>query len=294
MKKAMNLLLVGLLVGFAGTAGALSVTASDGTDTGANLVDTLRGSGITIVDESVAYTGPGAASGAFTDGLSSGLGFDEGIILTTGTAADAEGPNESDTTSTRNWGAGHSLLDDLIPNYDTFDATVLEFDFISDGGDLFFNFVFASEEYNEYVDTAFNDVFGFFVDGENVALIPGTTDAVSINNVNGGNPLGHLASNPEFYNNNDLSDGGPFYDIEYDGFTDAFTAEFLGLTPGSHHMILAIADAGDRVLDSAVFLQAGTFSDTTQTPPPVVPEPATVTMVGLGLGGLAASRRRRT
>jgi hypothetical protein len=70
-----------------------------------------------------------------------------------------------------------------------------------------------------------------------------------------------------------------------------FTATALGLSAGLHHIKLAIADQGDGVLDSAVFLQAGSFSDT----PPVttVPEPGTVALLGLGLLGLAAARRRK-
>ncbi len=57
--------------------------------------------------------------------------------------------------------------------------------------DLFFEFVFSSEEYNEFVNSGFNDVFAFFVDGENIGFVPGTFDPVSIDTVNGGNPLRH-------------------------------------------------------------------------------------------------------
>jgi hypothetical protein len=195
--------------------------------------------------------------------------------MTSGQASSAVGPNDSDSTTTANGFAGDTNLDTLIPGFSTFDATVLEFDFETAGGDLFFNYVFASEEYNEYVNTSFNDVFGFFLDGVNIALIPGTTTPVSIDNVNGGNPLGTSASNPAFYINNDLSDGGPFYDIEYDGFTTKFTAQALGLGAGTHKIKLAIADAGDRILDSAVFIQAGSFSDTPDDPKKT-PEPTSL------------------
>lgn len=266
-----------LVAGFAGSASAISVTASDGT--GTDLAGALVGSGVTIDGGSIAYTGPGSASGSFTGGLASGIGIDEGIVITTGTATDAEGPNSSGSTTTSNGGSNNALLDGLVGTTTT-DATVLEFDFTTDSGDLFFNFVFASEEYNEFVNQGFNDVFGFFVDGVNIALIPGTSDPVSIDNVN-------LGSNPGLYNDND---GGAF-DLEYDGFTDVFTAEALGLSAGSHTMTIAIADVGDQGWDSAVFIQAGTFSGT-PTPTDPIPEPATMTLLGLGLAGLAARARR--
>ena len=101
-------------------------------------------------------------------------------------------------------------------------------------------------------------------------MIPGTDTPVSINNVNGGNPFGSNASNPDLFNNNDLTDGGPFFDIEYDGFTDVFTAEITGLDPGTNNIKIAIADAGDSSFDSAVFIEGGTFSS---TPNPVIPNP---------------------
>ena len=278
MKNLAKILAAVLIIGMAGSASAISVTPSDGT--GTDLAGTLLGTGVTITGGTVAYTGPGTASGSFTGGLASGIGIDEGIMLTTGTATDAVGPNENPDTSTANGGVGNALLDGL--NGDTtLDATVLEFDFTSDSGDLFFNFVFASEEYNEFVALGFNDVFGFFVDGVNIALIPGTSDPVSIDNVN-------LGTNAGLYNDNE---SGAF-DLEYDGFTDVFTASITGLAAGSHHMTIAIGDVGDDILDSAVFIQAGTFSST-PTPTDPVPEPATMTLLGLGLAGLVARSRRR-
>lgn len=238
-------------------------------------------SGITITSST--YNGAPVASGTFSGGSSAGISINTGIILTSGTAALAAGPNNSDSVGTNNSTLGDPQLNALIGNAQTADAASLTINFTTTEGNLFFNYVFASEEYNEYVSTGvtgFNDVFGFFLDGTNIALIPGTNTPVSIYNVNGGkpfspsptNPLAINPVNPQFYNNNDLDDPGPpSYNIQYDGFTDVFQAQALNLTPGAHTIKLAIADTSDGILDSAVFIQGGSFGDTPVAPPVASP-----------------------
>ncbi|MGD1703201.1 choice-of-anchor L domain-containing protein [Dapis sp. BLCC M229] len=247
-------------------AQAISITPnSNGNELVGKIFDS--DSGITILQDSIKYTGANVASGIFTDGLSSGIGIDQGIILTTGTAKDAEGPNHFDGSyKTRHGLLGDPDLDTLITGSTTRDATILEFEFETQGGDVLFNYVFASEEYNEFVNTEFNDVFGFFLNGENIALIPGTNTPVAINTVNGGRDgkgEGDDASHPEFFNNNDKDNVNvtELFDLEYDGFTNVFTAQALGLNAGSYTMKLAIADTKDDQRDSAVFIQAKSFSD---------------------------------
>ena len=178
------------------------------------LVNNILGSGVST--SNISLTGANAAFGTFTGGVSAGIGIESGIMLSTGKVIDAVGPNSSDSTATEFFTAGDADLTAIAGN-PTFDAATLTFDFISDGGDIFFDYVFASEEYNEYVNQNENDSFAFFLDGSNIALIPGTNTPVSINTVNAGNPVGTDASNSQHFNNNSLNDGGPFFDIEYDG-----------------------------------------------------------------------------
>jgi hypothetical protein len=277
--------LVGLTIGSGvalatiGASSAKAVLIVTPTNNATTLSNTILGTGITA--SNFVYTGGSTASGTFTGGASAGIVIDKGIILTSGDANLAPGPNNSGGAGSSNGASGDAQLSALAGGATTNNASVLSFDFTSTSSNLFFNFVFASEEYNEYVGSGFNDVFGFFLDGKNIALIPGTTTPITINNVN-------LGSNSGFYVNN--SPGSA--DIQYDGFTKVLTANALNLAPGKHTIKLAIADVGDSILDSAVFIQGSTFSDT-PTPPSgtAVPEPFTI--VGTMIGGAAALRIRK-
>ncbi|HEY9872092.1 MAG TPA: choice-of-anchor L domain-containing protein [Candidatus Obscuribacterales bacterium] len=269
-----------------GAAQAITITPTNDPNL---LANTIVGSGVTI--SNVTYNGAAIASGTFTNGLASGIGIDQGIILTSGRADLAVGPNNSDGATGTNNTPGDPDLSSLIQGTTTQDAAVLEFDFIATEDNPTFRYVFGSEEYNEYVNQ-FNDVFAFFVDGQNIALVPGTNTPVSINNVNGGNPLGTNPVNSQYYVNNDPSDGTPTNDIQYDGFTRVLTAT-APVTAGTQHRIkLAIADALDRSLDSVVFIQAGSFS--TQPPPTSVPEPSSILgVLAFGTFGAGSLLKRK-
>ena len=257
MRKVLSIALFLVMATMSHQALALVVTP---TNSGLDLVNGILGAGITSVS-GISYSGANnAASGTFTGG--GNIGFDTGILLTTGYAAGAVGPNNSGSYT----GPGKS--------------TSLEFDFESTAGKLFFNYVFASEEYNEYVGSGYNDTFNLLVDGTNIALVPGTSTPIKINNVN-------LSSNSAYYRNNSP---GP-YNTQYDGLTTVLTAEALGLSSGTHHMKFLIADVGDSAFDSAVFIQGGTFSDKPPGETPI-PEPGTMILLGSGLAGLASYGRK--
>ncbi|MDB4656227.1 choice-of-anchor L domain-containing protein, partial [Flavobacteriales bacterium] len=208
--------------------------------------DVLVGGGVEV--SNFQFSGNADARGYF-DGTNSNIGLSSGIIISTGRVADAPGPNGTpiSDTGTEFSGAGDLELT-AIAGVATFDAAVLEFDFIPSSDTIQFNYVFASNEYMLYVGTGVNDVFAFLISGpgivgeQNVALIPGSTTPVTIDNVNA-NP----GSNPQFYIDNENPPGST---IEYNGFTQVFTATAV-LTPCfTYHIRLAIADAGDESFDS--------------------------------------------
>ena len=140
------------------------------------------------------------------------LGLNFGVILSTGDIFDAVGPNSSGATSSTIGGPGDPDLSNLA-GFNTNDAVVFEFDFEVQGDEIEFNFVFMSEEYNEFVNSGFNDVFAFYISGpgivgqENLAIVPGTTTPVTINTINND-------SFWQFYNDNDNG----AVNIEFDGF----------------------------------------------------------------------------
>jgi hypothetical protein len=291
----MRALGIGLLVTALSTSAAadsLNVTASNNANT---LINAILGGGVTVIGGSENYIGAATQSGTFTvtpdAGLGVGIDMTSGIVMTSGSALDAPGPNSSDNiTTVTNTGTDADLNAEF--GITTIDKSVLEFEFSLDDptSTLFFNFAFASDEYNEFTNSGFNDVFAIFVDGVNIAFIEGTTTPVSINNVNGGNPLGTNATNPQFYTSNDMSDGVPGFNLEYDGFTDVFTAVIAGLGGGTHTIKFAIADVGDAGFDSGVFIQGGSLGNVDPDP---IPEPSTVVLLGLAGLGFAAWRRRK-
>lgn len=230
--------------------------------------DVLVGGGCFQISN-VTFSGVPEQIGMFTNGLTN-IGFDQGIILGTGDINVAPGPNDSDGASQ---GYGFSTPDvelENLTNGNTFDMASVEFDFVPTQAQVSFEYAFASEEYCEYVNTQFNDVFGFFISGpgivgtQNIALIPATNTPVTINNVN------HLV-NSGLYTHNTPPGGkncggippanGPaVQELQYDGFTKKMVA-IANVTPcQTYHIKIKIADVGDGVWDSAVFLRANSFN----------------------------------
>jgi hypothetical protein len=227
------------------------------------LVNALVGanSGITVVPGSIQYTGSSQAAGIFNSGASS-VGLDSGVVLTTGKADKVRGPNFNDAATAVNDTAGSPQLDRLVQG-ETRDAAVLSFDFIATVSNVVrFRYVFASEEYNEFVGSPFNDVFAFYVNGVNHALLPGASigEVVSIDHVNQG-------VNSDLFVNNEagLDNFQRLLKTQLDGLTRILTVEAPVRVGQVNRITLAIADTVDPRYDSAVFIEAGSFQTYTET-----------------------------
>jgi hypothetical protein len=253
-KRAHLLLIVAASLFLAGVSQAMTIKDVASGLKPEDLTSLLSGSGVTI--SNVKLTGAPIAAGTFSGALVDKLDIDGGVILSTGKVADAVGPNISQGTSTSLGTPGDLDLNKLVAPLSTHDAAVLEFDVVTAGSTFGIQYLFASEEYKEFVNSAYNDVFAFFVDGTNIALVPGTNKPVSINTIN------HLL-NTQFYRDNPPGSGN--MNTSFDGITTLLTATAT-VTPGeSHHIKLAIADTSDAVLDSAVFLAAGGITGVAET-----------------------------
>lgn len=238
------------------------------------LANAIAGSGITVTNAvfSTDSTGQsGAVAGTFSNGTGS-VGFDKGIVLTTGTAACAGAK-----TTTTNCTSGAPAQS---ASYSS-----LKFDFTSASGNVFFQYVFGSNEYNQYVNSTYNDTFELLLNGVNIALLPGGGGPVSINNVN-------CTKNSAYYRNNEASFTGCAYanlDVQYTGLTVVLTAT-AALKSGTNTFEFKVSDVSDKAWDSGVYIRAGSFSATN---PGTLPEPASLALAGVALLGGAAARRRR-
>lgn len=242
--------------------------------TATQLVQKIVGTGITfanVIATGFTTSGTGGGNRSFFDCAANPLGISSGIILSTGNVANAYGPNASSATSTNNGGGSDPTLA-AIASGTIYDAIGIQFDFVPESNYIEFRYVFASEEYNEYVNDIYNDVFGFFIssldDGlynlYNMARIPVTNDVVSINNLNNGyKAAGALGTGPckncAYYRDNALTGGSTIYNIEYDGFSTVLTARVQVIPCNRYRMKLVVGDVGDPDLDSSVFIEAGSF-----------------------------------
>jgi gliding motility-associated-like protein len=240
--------------------GQLSVQqVNNGTNSLTNIVKSLVGQGIKVSNITCNLSSNSNAYGTFIE-PSGQLGISKGLLMTTGSVEDALGPNNSPSKTQINFTPGDADLASLVGNSKTFDACVIEFDITTNSTQISFNYIFASEEYPEFVDAGYNDVFAFFISGpgitgkQNLAVIPGTNTPVSIDNVNSN-------TNSSYYHDN----GNGIFGIggqitQYDGYTTKLKAVANVIPCNTYHLKLAITDVGDPRYDSGVFIEAGSLT----------------------------------
>ena len=245
------------------------------------ITNVFLGDGVEVTN--IEYSGTNNSVGFFSNGTND-VGINRGIIMSTGLATSAASPDGATSSGETSGPTTDIYLNSIASGLRDLSSYSITFIPVSDT--LRFRYTFASEEYPEFACTNFNDIFGFFIYGdgingpfpnnaENIALIPELSDPsgltftdlpVTINNVNPGTPgssggttancsppNGSLAFS-DYYNDNSGS-----ATCTYDGILDVFTAQVIVTPCEEYTIVLSIADVGDAMFDSAVFLEAKSF-----------------------------------
>lgn len=245
------------------------------------------------------------------------IGMKSGLLLSTGNVFSIARENIYPGTSGVSWDYSKNKkfksdkdLNKLCGGR-TYDQIILEFDFVAFDNNVSFKFSFASEEYTEYVGSQYNDVFAFIINGngirnKNLAVIPETDEAITINNINHKKNKDLFINNDYFLNygvsksnnhaprvsvfkrfwnklfNKKHKEKG-FYSVqgqkkklnqiivsnfEYDGFTKVMKASCIVKPWKLYHLKIAIGDVGDPIFDSGVFLEEGSFISERDTSAP--------------------------
>lgn len=282
------LLLFALILPFGGYS-QVAVTSANGQNVENLLNEHFLGGGVVI--SNARFNGQAVinsnAIGTFTNETTEApnVGSSAGIVMVTGDCMDASAGQSLGIVSTNASPASDG--DGVSPalaltlrgqgnTQDMNDVAVLQFDFIPSGEYVSFKYVFASEEYPGFVCSSFNDIFGFFISGpydengnpvdmghtpyqfRNIAVIPGSTDPVTINTVNGGTSAGSASpcvlTNTQYFRTNTNNN------CKMNGYTIELETEEVFVVPCYKYKLeLAICDVGDHAYNSAVFLSANSF-----------------------------------
>jgi hypothetical protein len=201
---------------------------SDGEIAASDLVSSLLPPGTPF--SNVNYAGP-SALGSFSGGSGANFGLDKGIVIGNGCISQiSTGGFNCDVLNL----PGDPDLNGLGFGYYTYDVANLEFDFTPSFNKLYLKIIYATAE-SSYI---LEEPGGIFLDGLNVALIPGSSDEISLRTIWG---------SPFFFNNNDIS----AYIYSYSSVISISAP----VTPGkTHHLKIAIADGLDNIVNSYLFV----------------------------------------
>jgi hypothetical protein len=236
-----------IIMGAAALANALQVTPSDD---GTQLANAVLGVGLKLVPGSAKYVGAKEGSGTFTDGPQ---GIRDAAVLTSGLVMDTVPKGTSVRTKEDDFSrpagtAGNDVLCGPLSGgvYKSLDAAVLtmevQLDTEYDG--VAAQFVFATEEYPHFIDQEFNDVFGVYIDGKQIAF-DDKHDPITVNG-------------PFFSTGNVLL--GPQSGSAYNGSTPLLTSGTTA-TGGKHKVQIVICDTADNKRDSSVFIALNACKD---------------------------------
>jgi len=187
--------------------------------------------------------------------------FRDGILLSSGNASEARGPNNNAMSAGGGGWPGDPQLASTVGIVSN-NASIIEFDFVPLADSISFDFLMASEEYDEgSFECTYSDAFAFLLtdsngNTSNLAVLPGTSTPILVTNIhpfNGSCP----AINENYFGEYVSNNASP---MSFDGRTAVFTAQSAVIPGENYHIKLVISDATDTALDSGVFLKAGSFN----------------------------------
>ena len=195
--------------------------------------------------------------------------FENGLIMTSGDVANAPGPESGVLLDGTYAWPGDGDLEAFIPGLnagDTNNASIIEFEFVPVSNSMSFDFIFAAEEYGTFQCT-FTDAFAFLLTDSagnttNLAIVPGTEDPISVLTVRDDQYNGACESVNEEWFANYYGPGGlpPLTSpTNFIGHTEVMTASATVIPNEVYTIKLVVADDGDTIYDSAVFIDGGSF-----------------------------------
>ena len=249
-----------------GTASAQYISTDEGYTPLQLIENVLINSGCAFVSN-VSVSGGNFALGEKSYGYFNANGstfpFADGVVLSTGKIADAQGPNSFISNDGNNMGWNGDLdLNAALGITNSLNATILEFDFVPLGNKISFDYIFASEEYHDNATCTYSDGFAFLLKEvgnptyQNLALIPNTTIPVKVTSVHPDIPGACPAQNEQYFDAfNDTE-----YPTNFNGQTKVLTAKSTVIPGQPYHIKLVIADEANYQYDSAIFLKGSSFS----------------------------------
>ena len=223
-------------------------TVREGT-TAADMANTIFGSGVSV--NSATYTGDIDSAGTYSDGDATSPGVtpaDSGVILSTGNAEDFTNTtgqsNQNTNTSTNTSGPNNVSELNAAAGARTRDASILDINFTPDSSLMTMLFVFSSEEYPEFQNSIYQDIFGVWINGTLVPLQVGNSQ-VDPGNIN-------TTNNINMYVDNTADQ----FNTEMDGFTITLSLTMVVNPNTANTMRIALADVGDSSYDSNLMIAA--------------------------------------
>lgn len=217
------------------------------------MAQTIFGPGVQIVGAS--YTGDRDSSGIYSDGDSVAPGVtpsDSGVMFSTGDLRGFTNDNpfqSNQSSGTTTFSSGPNNVPDFndAAGTSTFDAAFLDVDFVPTGDALTMEFVFASEEFPEFTNSAFQDFVGVWINGTQVPVGVGDGD-IDPGNINAGDNANLFVDNT-----------GDQFNTEMDGFTVSMTMTIPVNSGDVNSIRIGVADVADSNFDSTLLISAGSM-----------------------------------